>query len=62
MITLSELKLYYLADCVCAPGSYILYGECIETPPSLTGWIKYWRKRKVEYNIVYPKRKRITKS
>lgn len=59
-IPISELRLYYLLECECSSEWKWLTGRCDPIEPTLTGWIKYWRKTIKEHPdwaIIYKQRK-----
>ena len=58
-LPLSELRLYYLMEINSRNAQeHFIWGSPGEEVPSLTGWIKYWRKtvKEKDWVIVYPKR------
>lgn len=60
-LPLSELRLYYLMEINSRNAQeHFMWGSPGEEIPSLTGWIKYWRKtvKEKDWIIVYPKRNR----
>jgi len=60
-VTLYELRCWYSIDCLYKSQlDSAMFGKVSETKPTLTGWIKYWRRwcQNSEVPIIYPNRKK----